>query len=77
VNGLSDALVKTKNRELEETCRPIFLPALLPENSLLALYWRRWHNRQELLKLTMAQLRDAGIDPQYAYEEGRKPFWRE
>ncbi len=77
MNGLSDALVKLRNRELEDTYRPKYLPAVLPKNSLLAQYWRRWHNRQELQKLTMAQLRDAGIDPQYAYEEGRKPFWRE
>lgn len=77
MNGLSEGLIKAKNCELDETCRPTNQPVLFPKNSLLALYWRRWHNRQELLKLTMAQLRDAGIDPQYAYEEGRKPFWRE
>lgn len=77
MNGLSDALVKLKNRELEDACRPMFLPAGLAKNGLLALYWRRRHNRKELLRLTMAQLRDAGIDPQYAYDEGRKPFWRE
>ena len=77
MNGSSEVLVKLENRELDETFRPVILPAVLSKNSLLALYSRRWHNRQELLKLTMAQLRDAGIDPQYAYEEGRKPFWRE
>lgn len=77
MNGLSDALLNPMNQELDETCRPTLLPAAVTKNSLLALYSRRRHNRQELLKLTMAQLRDAGIDPQYAYEEGRKPFWRE
>jgi len=48
MNGLSDALVKLRNRELEDTYRPKYLPAVLPKNSLLAQYWRRWHNRQEL-----------------------------
>ena len=76
MNGLNEVLVRSRHRELEDTCRPTSRRAILPKNSLLALYWRRWHNRQELLKLNHAQLRDAGIDPADAYDEGRKPFWR-
>ena len=38
--------------------------------------WHRLHTRKALLELTTEQLRDVGLSPEQAREEGLKPFWR-
>lgn len=40
------------------------------------LFWHRLHTRKVLLELTPEQLRDIGMNPGQAREEGLKPFWR-
>lgn len=77
MSGISDVRLRLKGQELNAEYKHSVTMPKRPGEGLLALYLRRWTNREQLLKLTMAQLRDAGIDPQYAREEGLKPFWRE
>lgn len=77
MSGISDVRLTLKSQELNAEYKHAVTMPQKTGQGLLALYLRRWTNREQLLKLTMAQLRDAGIDPQYAREEGLKPFWRE
>lgn len=41
------------------------------------LYWHRLRTRRALLELSAEQLRDVGLSPDEAREEGLKPFWRQ
>lgn len=42
----------------------------------LAIWRQRVSERTELASLTRAELRDAGISPDDAQQEVRKPFWQ-
>ena len=44
--------------------------------SLAALRLRRRRNRRQLSALTVEQMRDTGLDPEWVRRESGKPFWR-
>jgi len=44
--------------------------------SLLKLWLRRRSNRRALATLTVEQMRDTGLDPEWVRRESGKPFWR-
>jgi uncharacterized protein YjiS (DUF1127 family) len=44
--------------------------------SVLGLWLRRLRYRRELSRLTEAQLRDVGLDPDGVRQESQTPFWR-
>ena len=44
--------------------------------SLPALWLRRRRNRRQLFALTVEQMRDTGLDPEWVRRESGKPFWR-
>lgn len=62
MNGLSETHFKLNNRETDDAQKSGSTPGIARPKDLLALYRRRWINGKQLLGLTMAQLRDAGID---------------
>jgi uncharacterized protein YjiS (DUF1127 family) len=44
--------------------------------SLLGLWLRRRRNRRAIASLTVEQMRDTGLDPEWVRRESGKPFWR-
>lgn len=44
---------------------------------IIGLYYQRHHQRQLLLKLDERLLKDIGIRRLDAWQEGKKPFWRD
>ena len=44
--------------------------------SQLGLWLRRRRNRRAIATLTVEQLRDTGLDPEWVRRESGKPFWR-
>jgi uncharacterized protein YjiS (DUF1127 family) len=44
--------------------------------SLLDAWIERYRQRRALLELNDHMLRDIGVSPADAWQEGRKPFWR-
>lgn len=43
---------------------------------LATLWLRRRRNRRQLSALTLEQMRDTGLDPEWVRRESGKPFWR-
>ncbi|KJK08742.1 MULTISPECIES: DUF1127 domain-containing protein [Pseudomonas] len=75
MSGMSDVRLKLHAEELsrEQRLQLFSVPAGLGRWALMA---HRWHSRRALLELTCEQLRDVGLTPEQAREEGFKPFWR-
>ena len=75
MSGMSDVRLQLHPEELSrEQRRELFnVPAGLGPWGLMA---HRWSSRRALLELTAEQLRDVGLTPGQAREEGLKPFWR-
>jgi uncharacterized protein YjiS (DUF1127 family) len=44
--------------------------------SLSGLWLARRRNRRQLSALTVEQMRDTGLDPEWVRRESGKPFWR-
>jgi uncharacterized protein YjiS (DUF1127 family) len=44
--------------------------------NLPGLWLRRRRNRRQLSALTVEQMQDTGIDPEWVRRESGKPFWR-
>ena len=44
--------------------------------SKLGLWLRRRRNRRAIATLTVEQMRDTGLDPEWVRRESGKPFWR-
>ena len=79
MNGLSDVRLTLHSQELaagqKDRARNLLRNA--PSGlSRWGLFWHRLHTRKALLELTAEQLRDVGLSPEQAREEGLKPFWR-
>jgi uncharacterized protein YjiS (DUF1127 family) len=75
------------NRRTETMLSPTIPASLRPVAGIgrVDLWWvlsmpRVWmtraRQRRELRDLDARQLADAGIDPDYAWHEGRRAFWR-
>ncbi|MBF8744345.1 DUF1127 domain-containing protein [Pseudomonas putida] len=76
MGGMSDVRLQLLAKELEAGQRNQVFDA--PAGfGRWALMLHRWHTRRALLELTEDQLRDIGITRERAWEEGRKPFWKE
>ncbi|KJK16342.1 DUF1127 domain-containing protein [Pseudomonas sp. BIGb0427] len=75
MSGMSDVRLKLYAEELsrEQRTQLFSAPTGLSRWGLMA---HRWHTRRALLALDAAQLRDVGLTPEQAREEGLKPFWR-
>ncbi|MGH8390378.1 MAG: DUF1127 domain-containing protein [Pseudomonas sp.] len=80
MNGLSDVRLTLRSQELEAGQRDNARHAPMRRApcglSRWDLFWQRLHTRKALLALTPAQLKDIGLTPEQAREEGLKPFWR-
>ncbi|NBA94404.1 DUF1127 domain-containing protein [Pseudomonas sp. R5(2019)] len=74
MSGMSDVRLGLHSQELEQQGPCVFsAPAGLKGWGLM---YHRWRTRRELLELDRDQLRDIGLSPTQAREEGLKPFWR-
>ncbi|CAI8966043.1 MULTISPECIES: DUF1127 domain-containing protein [Pseudomonas] len=75
MSGMSDVRLKLYAEELsrEQRAQLFSAPTGLSRWGLMI---HRWHTRRALLELDAAQLRDVGLTPEQAREEGLKPFWR-
>ncbi|MDR6960191.1 hypothetical protein BK654_22165 [Pseudomonas brassicacearum] len=80
MNGLSDVRLTLHSQELaagrEKELRDAMLRNAPSCLGRWGLFWHRLHTRKALLELTPEQLRDIGLSPELAREEGLKPFWR-
>ncbi|MGF6592473.1 DUF1127 domain-containing protein [Pseudomonas sp. 2835] len=75
MSGMSDVRLKLYAEELsrEQRIQLFSAPTGLSRWGLMV---HRWNTRRALLALDAAQLRDVGLTPAQAREEGLKPFWR-
>ncbi|MET0777280.1 MAG: DUF1127 domain-containing protein [Pseudomonas mandelii] len=80
MNGLSDVRLTIHSQELAagqiNGAREAVMRNAPSGLSRWGLFWHRLHTRKALLTLTTEQLRDVGLSPEQAREEGLKPFWR-
>lgn len=80
MNGLSDVRLTLHSQELaagqNNGAREAVMRNAPSGLSRWSLFWHRLHTRKALLELTTEQLRDVGLSPEQAREEGLKPFWR-
>ena len=80
MNGLSDVRLTLHSQELvrgqDNGARDVQMRNAPSGLSRWGLFWHRLHTRKALLELTTEQLRDVGLSPEQAREEGLKPFWR-
>jgi len=80
MNGLSDVRLTLHSQELaagqNNGAREAVMRNAPSGLSRWGLFWHRLHTRKALLELTTEQLRDVGLSPEQAREEGLKPFWR-
>jgi uncharacterized protein YjiS (DUF1127 family) len=80
MNGLSDVRLTLHSQELaagqNNGAREAVMRNAPSGLSRWGLLWHRLHTRKALLELTTEQLRDVGLSPEQAREEGLKPFWR-
>ena len=78
MNNLWIAPMRTTTPSLPyRTTRRIRWTVLAAYPFLMANVWiDRSRTRRELAELEDCQLRDAGIDPDFVWNEIRKPFWR-
>jgi len=80
MNGLSDVRLTLHSQELaagqNNGTREAVMRNAPSGLSRWGLFWHRLHTRKALLELTTEQLRDVGLSPEQAREEGLKPFWR-
>ena len=74
MNGMSDVRLMLRSQELQAEQERASAPR---DISRWQLFWRRRHTRKALLQLTREQLRDIGLTPEQARQEGLKPFWRD
>ena len=74
MNGMSDVRLMLRSQELQAEQERASAPL---DISRWQLFWRRRHTRKALLHLTREQLRDIGLTPEQARQEGLKPFWRD
>lgn len=77
MNGFSDVRLALYSQELSEGKAKVSKTTCAPTLSRWALYRHRWTSRKVLLNLTEDQLRDIGITPGQAANEGLKAFWQE
>ncbi|MCY1398590.1 hypothetical protein D9M71_136250 [compost metagenome] len=75
MNGLSDVRLKLYGEELQQA-QQARLNGTVAGMSRWRLFWHRLETRRALLNLDDQQLRDIGLSPEQAREEGLKPFWR-
>ncbi len=80
MNGLSDVRLVLRSQELvieqERAITASSARRCAPAFGLMGLFWHRLRTRKTLLELTPEDLRDVGLSPEQAREEGLKPFWR-
>ncbi|MEF9673295.1 DUF1127 domain-containing protein [Pseudomonas sp. MWU13-2100] len=80
MNGMSDVRLVLRSQELviehERVVTASSARRCTPALGRMALFWHRLCTRKTLLELTPEQLRDIGLSPDQAREEGIKPFWR-
>ncbi|CAD5204071.1 DUF1127 domain-containing protein [Pseudomonas sp. FEN] len=80
MNGLSDVRLVLRSQELmsehERTITASSARRCPPAFGLMGLVLHRLRTRKALLALTPEELRDIGLSPEQAREEGVKPFWR-
>lgn len=80
MNGMSDVRLVLHSQELviehERVVTASSARGYAPALGRMALFWHRLRTRKILLELTPEQLRDVGLSPDQAREEGIKPFWR-
>ncbi|WP_338522117.1 DUF1127 domain-containing protein [Pseudomonas batumici] len=80
MNGLSDVRLVLRSQELvieqERAITAFSARRCTPAFGLMGLFWHRLRTRKALLELTSEELRDIGMSPEQAREEGLKPFWR-
>ena len=79
MNGLSDVRLTLHSQELATGQKNGMRATMRNAPSCLnrwGLFWHRRHTRKALLELTTEQLKDIGLSPEQAREEGLKPFWR-
>lgn len=74
MNGFSDVRLMLHSQELQAQQERATAPR---DISRWGLFWRRRNTRKVLLHLTREQLRDVGLSPEQARQEGLKPFWRD
>jgi uncharacterized protein YjiS (DUF1127 family) len=70
---ISDLLRPTGGARTGAQLRSVTVASLA---SLPGLWLRRRRNRRQLSALTVEQMRDTGLDPQWVRRESGKPFWR-
>lgn len=49
---------------------------ILGWTAVMALWRRRWRDREALMRMGDRDLKDIGLRRYDAYQEARKPFWR-
>ena len=80
MSGMSDVRLVLRSQELmiehERVVTVSSVRGCAPAFGRMALFWHRLRTRKTLLELTPEQLRDVGLSPDQAREEGMKPFWR-
>jgi len=84
MNGLSDVRLALHSQELvnEHLVKTKSAMAVAvktrstPNLGWWATLCHRWTSRRALRELNADQLRDIGISPEQARQEGVKPFWR-
>ncbi|EIK97319.1 hypothetical protein PMM47T1_06031 [Pseudomonas sp. M47T1] len=78
MNGLSDVRLLLRDQELQAyDAQGQTLRAAPPCLGFWGLMRHRFITRRALLALDADQLRDVGLSPRQAREEGLKAFWRE
>ncbi|WAH58622.1 DUF1127 domain-containing protein [Pseudomonas silvicola] len=78
MNGLSDVRLLLRSQELQAFDAQGRRVRTAPDGlGFWGLMWHRLTTRRALLDLDADQLRDIGLSPREAREEGAKPFWRE
>ncbi|QKZ02463.1 DUF1127 domain-containing protein [Pseudomonas eucalypticola] len=78
MNGLSDVRLLLRSQELQVFDAQGRRLRTAPDGlGFWGLMWHRLTTRRALLDLDADQLRDIGLSPGEAREEGAKPFWRE
>ncbi|MBC2654110.1 DUF1127 domain-containing protein [Pseudomonas sp. MSSRFD41] len=80
MNGLSDVRLSLHGQELvaeqEQAVERASSRSAPSGLGRWGLYWHRLSTRRALLEMPAEQLRDIGLSPDEARQEGLKPFWR-
>ena len=70
---ISDALRRTGRTGTDAGLVAVTVASL---TRLVGLWLRRRRDRRQLSDLTVEQMRDTGLDPEWVRRESAKPFWR-